>query len=513
MQELSIELKEKIDFGLRKDQRSGRDTPGLISLFNAKQTEYGIRQFEPPAIPTALQTAMTSASITVSFPFPQLFKGKTQTFLLTATKLYTVSASWALTQVSTFNPITLAAEAITTGNPWHFADYKDSYVFFNGVCTVFKWKFESLYGDTDKAYVFTTPFINTGVDFAGRVIFGGFTDGVWKDDWLSFWESFDSSHLLSTDFAIADNSVMWTSVAGSEFWWLVRPDVALAGSDNKKVIQMLKSNQFGWKQLNHNVLRILPHGQNCIVYGSDGITLMYPTQVGSAPTFGFKQLHDFGIIGRSAAVQIGIGRHAFVATDGNLWILDSEQGSKAIGYSEFLTSAVSALTVLSYDVAFEKDVYVSDGVEGFVYSKSGGFSEVSKLYTSLIFNVAAKATVGIFEDTSVNTFELITDAINFGTASMKTITSVEIIGTDTTGMTVALDYVGSKTQSFSRTSFFPTNLQGIAYVRANGYDFRVVVRSTDYTAVEIDDIIVKVQYDDKRNIRGLTGSLRGRQNL
>ncbi|MHA2067971.1 MAG: hypothetical protein ACXABY_26720, partial [Candidatus Thorarchaeota archaeon] len=180
-------------------------------------------------------------------------------------------------------------------------------------------------------------------------------------------------------------------------------------------------------------------------------------------------------------------------------------------FKEFIDPMIGADVVMSYDPSFERDVYISDDTDCFVLSKSGGLSEVSRLYTSLAY--VSGATVGVFEDTSTNTFELITDALNFGSSAMKTVTSVEIIGTDTTGMTVALDYANTKAQSFSRTSFFNTNQQGIAYPRAAGYDFRIVVRSTDYTTIEIDDIIVKVQYDDRRNVRGLVGLPRGTRNV
>ncbi|MHA2066954.1 MAG: hypothetical protein ACXABY_21520, partial [Candidatus Thorarchaeota archaeon] len=228
MQEFSIELKPRIVAGLRRDFRSGRDQVGLVSLFNAKPTEWGLRQFEPPTIPTALQTAMTNASITVSHPFPQLFRGKSGTYLLTQTKLYTVASDWSITEVVTYNPITDAVVgSLTSGSSWHFADFKDSYVFWNGACTVFKWKLEGMTGATDRTFVFTTPFINTGVDFAGRLVFGGFSDGVWRDEWLGFWENLIPPDLLNLTFTIADNSVMWTSVAGSELWWLARPDLVL----------------------------------------------------------------------------------------------------------------------------------------------------------------------------------------------------------------------------------------------------------------------------------------------
>jgi len=277
MQEFSIELADRINVGLRKDDRSGRDKPGCTKLLNHKPTEFGLRQVSTPVIPSALATEMTSNSITVAYPFPQLFRGKTQSFLLTATKLYTVSDSYVLAQVSTFDPITKAAANISTGTSWQFVDYGDTYLFFNGVCTIAKWKRESLTGGTDVAFVFTTPFINTGEQFGGRVVFGGFTDGVWQARWVQFWTEFGQSNELTDDFTIANNSIMWTSVAGSELWWLAAPSLVLEESDRTDiVIQMLKKNQFGWKELDHrgDVLKILTisKGEEFLIYGANGIT-------------------------------------------------------------------------------------------------------------------------------------------------------------------------------------------------------------------------------------------------
>ncbi len=513
MQEFSINLKDHINAGLRKDFRGGRDQFGLISLFNHKPTRWGLRQVELPVIPTALQTAMTSASITVSHPFPQLFHGKGLTFLLTATQLYTVNTTtWALTQVSTFNPDDDTTLAITTGNSWHFVDYKDAYVFFNGVVTIIKGKDTSLLGGTDLAYVFSTPFINTGVDFRGRVVFGGFSDGVWKNEWTDFWESFDPAHELATSFSIDNNSVMWTSVAGSELMWLIKPELILDG-DNTKVIQLLKKNQFGWKRLDHqgDVLRIVPLDDSLIVYGSNGVTQMFPVD-SPYPTFGFRKLLDYGINSRSSVINAN-GRHIFLTKGGVLREFTKDGGVKRLGFSEFFTSMDGNDVVLSYAPEEEErgDVIISDGSTSFLLTDENKLCEISKLYTSSAF--IDSTSVGIFEDTSVNSFELITDALSFNTAARKTVTSVEVTGTDTTEMTAALDYSLTKAQSFSRTGFKKSNLEGISYPRAGGYEHRVVLRATDYTKIEIDDLDVKVQYDDKRNIRGLTAAARGGQDV
>lgn len=511
MQEFSIELADRINVGLRRDDRSGRDKPGLIKLFNHKPTEFGLRQVSTPAIPSALATAMTSAGITVAYPFPQLFRGKTQSFLLTSTRLYTVSDSYVLTQVSTFDPITRASANISTGSSWQFVDYGDTYLFFNGVCTIAKWKRDSLFGTADTAFVWTDPFVNTGEGFGGRLIFGGFTDGVWRDEWMSFWEGIDVSNQYDQSVAIANNSVMWTSVGGSEFWWLADPSIIL--NDRNAIIQMLKKNQFGWKELDHrgSVLNVktLKKNEEVLVYGENGITRMTPTTTPQgSPTFGFEQIEEFGLISRSAIVKAR-GRHIFVSDSGVLYQMQSGQRPERLGYEEFLSSMIGEDVILSYDPD-EEDVYISDKDNAFIYTKSGGMCEISKKYTSITY--VGSAAAGVFEDKSDNSLAIATDVLNFGAAGQKTITSVEVIGTVTSGdLAVSLDYTHSKVQSFTTTPTSNVNDEGIAYVRAGGREHRLLLTATDFTKVEIDDIIVKVQYDDKRNVRGLTGTERGQE--
>jgi hypothetical protein len=148
----------------------------------------------------------------------------------------------------------------------------------------------------------------------------------------------------------------------------------------------------------------------------------------------------------------------------------------------------------------EEDVYISNNTKCFVLSPVG-LCEISKLYNSIAF--IDGVSVGVFEDTSDNSFTLVTDALNFSVAGNKTVTNIEVIGTDSGTLTGALDYALTQAQTFVRTAFKNSNLQGIIHVKAGGYDFRVALTSTDFTTLEIDDIIVKVQYDDKRNIRGL----------
>jgi hypothetical protein len=304
---------------------------------------------------------------------------------------------------------------------------------------------------------------------------------------------------------------MWTSVAGSEFWWFIDPITVM--SNQNRIIQMLKKNQVGWKQLDDegSLLKVLPMGNGqMIAYGSNGITRMVPTTTPQgAPTFAFDRIADFGIISRSAAVRTKLG-HFFVAENGTFYGLSSEGDPTRIGYKEFLESMIGEDVILSYDPD-EEDVYIADSNEGFIFTKSGGLCEISKLYTSQVF--VSAATAGVFEDTSDNSFELITDALNFGLAGQKTVTSVETIGTLTGDFTAALDYAPNKGQTFARTSAVNANPEGVSYVKAGGYDHRIVLASTDYTTVEVDNVVVKVQYDDKRNTRGLIGTERGQGNV
>lgn len=190
MAEIPYIIKNLFNKGLRDDDKNSLDM-GAGSIFKMiEPLVWGSREYT--AI-TALIGAseLTAESITISHPFPQVFKGKHETLLLTATGLWTVDEDTSLlTAVTTFDPDTPAStKNIETGGVWQFADFHNTWFLYNGVSIVFK------SGHIDSTKVFTADIytFNTGCNYKGRSIIGGFgsTDinqnSFWSNGWINLW--------------------------------------------------------------------------------------------------------------------------------------------------------------------------------------------------------------------------------------------------------------------------------------------------------------------------------------
>ena len=97
---------------------------------------------------------------------------------------------------------------------------------------------------------------------------------------------------------------------------------------------------------------------------------------------------------------------------------------------------------------------------------------------------------------------MVTGIIDMGIRAVKTIERIVVSTTNTETVSVAVDWRNVSSDSWSRTSYYGINYEGVAYLPVMGLEFRVVVRCTDYTKMDVDDVKVQFKTDDKRIIRG-----------
>ena len=176
-------IKDLFNKGLRNDSRNTLDM-GAASVFKMiEPLQWGSREY---VAVTALigSSELSAESITIAHPFPMVFKGKSDTLLLTATNLWTVDeATGLLTAVTTYDPATPAStKAITGSSVWQFADFHDSWFLYNGTSVVFK----SKYVDSTKVFTEDDFIINTGCNYKGRSLIGGFGTSTDLND-AEFW--------------------------------------------------------------------------------------------------------------------------------------------------------------------------------------------------------------------------------------------------------------------------------------------------------------------------------------
>jgi len=225
VKEFAVTIKDAFKMGLRRFDNLPKNTLHLVECFNMKPKEYGLTPFVPITNPFT--------STTVTPPFPQLFKGHNVTLLCDATAIYTVNEStWALTQLTTYDALsTSSAKAITSGGPWHFSDFHDTWFLYNGSCIVFQAN-----KDPGVTLVIDSITITTGCSFKGRGITGGFDEtDYWLAAWTTLWNTWinqlpsDAAITASLD-AIGKNFVWWSSIGGGDLLWQFYPSLAEQGS-------------------------------------------------------------------------------------------------------------------------------------------------------------------------------------------------------------------------------------------------------------------------------------------
>lgn len=209
--------------GIRPDSRTPSDAQYLSTCTNLRATPFGLKDFITVNQPITAGT-LTAAGVTPTWPFPQLFRGKSVTLLCDEAAIFEVDEStWSLTPILPLDfRYSGAQRPVVAGGPWHFLDLYDTWMLFNGACVVFKTPFNST------PFCQTDVTIQTGCElWEGRVFFGGFnsSDFYRMVDWPTFLATYEanipsniSAETLTS--GAGENWVWWSTVGGGDLWWL-----------------------------------------------------------------------------------------------------------------------------------------------------------------------------------------------------------------------------------------------------------------------------------------------------
>lgn len=257
-----------------------------------------------------------------------------------------------------------------------------------------------------------------------------------------------------------------------------------------------RSNDAGFKAMEWPgyVYSIIPMDKNAVVYGSGGVTLMYP----AAATFGFKEVLAHGIKNKSAVCG-DKAVHFFIDKDGVLYKF-SQEGLQRLGYEEFLYPLTNPVMLLD---SRKYLLHISDETKGFIFHQSvlgGGYANLTgiKLIDSSILAIAP-------ETVQVDQFEICTDAFDFGYRGRKDVEAIQFgIDTDET-VYAAVDYKYDLSTTFHTTRWTRLNKEGVAHIRVSGSEFRFRLKSAAYIEAQLDYLGVQMTTTDFRFKRGEKG--------
>lgn len=510
MREFTLPLTQ--DFllrGLRPDYRLPNNTGYLSECFNLKVIDAGLVGYDPILIPFSDAT-LDGFGINIDWPFPQLFKGKQYTFLVTRTELFIVNEEdWSL------YPVTLNS-TVQSGGQWQFIDFGHTWLLVNGMSVIYHSNIHPTKNETDVFYVNNNIRLQAGCAHRGRAFLGGFDPSYsWSASWKSFYNDWATRTSSDIDFpieGITSNSVYFTSIGGGDllflFDFLKGRDGYISSdysSTDPYIFDMMRRNDAGIIQMDWQgtIYKILPLQDDVVVYGSGGATLL--RRAGTA--IGRVELPEIIGIPYPTAVGGSDDTHILVDNEGSLWRISVGSKPEKLGYKEFLTDILGGDITISYDKN-DNEFYICSEGRSFILTNKG-FSEHDQLITSIINSQGYRLGMcnSYLDDAFDKRWKIKTTPIDMGSVEFKR----------STGMDISVDneqYPGSVTgktffknafnKDYSSNTSTPMNKQGMIYNRAAGRDFMYYLEGSDFRNIIINSLNVKFQKHDRRFTRGIT---------
>lgn len=229
-----------------------------------------------------------------------------------------------------------------------------------------------------------------------------------------------------------------------------------------------------WKGTVYEIIKL---DNSVVVYGSNGITIMKPSEV----HWGMRTIQHIGITGKAAVVGTDT-EHYFVDRQNELWKLSGE-GLQRLNYSEFL----SLLTIHRLTLDIETGLlYICDGTIGFVYSTRVGSFGLGP--SDVTGQGSQDGLLYVTSNTGITypKFSICTDIYDLGTRKPKTIEQIEV-GTDlTNNLEVMVEARVKNKSNFFKSVWRLVNPSGIAYLPCYGIEFKFHLRSYKAEYLELD---------------------------
>ena len=249
------------------------------------------------------------------------------------------------------------------------------------------------------------------------------------------------------------------------------------------------------------VYQIRQLGNSAVVYGSSGVTMMYPVSQPLA-TFGFKDLLKIGLMGMGS-VAGDESTHFFITSDGTLWML-GENGLKQLGYKRVLSTLSSP--VMMWD-KYRQRLYISDEKKGYIFndgSLGGWIPNVTG-----ILEVDNGLSVFSPSYLIVPSVELRTTVLDFNYRGRKSLEGVELGIESDVPVKVAYEYRYDKGRDFRLTNWVRTSPDGYCRLRVTATEFRIRVRTDANAPFKLHYLNMFVKFPDKRFSRGYRGVQHG----
>lgn len=337
------------------------------------------------------------------------------------------------------------AFTVDAGSIWQFADYYDYAILTNGIATVV---YDTVAGEWTLSDGVKVPTLTAICDFNGQIL------------------------------GAQENRLLWSAIGAADF---------IIDQSNVK-----GSRPMPWFG---EIYAILKLGDGFAVYGSNGIAFMRFSGV----TPGIVSTLGYGLLS-GGAVAGGEGGNVFIDTEGNFRMVGPDFKVSEPLYKEFFQPMVGREIVITEN-PLRGDYYITDGVKSYIKSDQG-LTETFQSITGL--QMLGGVLYGVYSNLSIGGIELSSDVLDFGYRGRKALREIEVggHGSGSSTIEVGCDVRWDYNSGFIESDWVEINSEGWAALNISGVEFRIKARSSDYSNVKIDYITARMQYEDRRGLRG-----------
>lgn len=522
--------------GVKPYEKNIINGEALQVAYNVEVTPHGLIEVSPFTLP------FSALPETFSFPFPQLFFGKSVTLLVYATSIYEIDTSagvgsWTCTKLTVYDTYTGVEQDFDAGTePWHFVDLEDFWYLICPTWILFKTHEAAFFTEgTDVVRATNVLPCKTGTYHRGRILLGGFTqDEFWNSTWGSFWThylpdvgGFNPAQNRLID-APGERYVLWSSIGGGDFpLALIYPDIYETGiyqntdgysSTDPFILHALRKGELGWIPLPFQgpVLALRPLGNNVVAYCENGVALLKKVS-DPIPTYGVEVLLRTGIVDRG-----GVGgndsEHVFVDQVGEVYSLSEGGGLKSLGYVDEFNQRVSyQFMVNMIELGNRRKFYISSHGMTYLLSPNGMSQQLCN--PNLTSCVLTESTlVGIssaYSNVLSDYVYIMTEPFDMNYRGLKVIRRLQLGITfnnySDLSPTVIIYSRENVTDDYTVSDTFTISDEGIVEdIQTEGTDFKILLRMvtttaghTGYKDFSLKYIQVWYQITDRRFLRGI----------
>lgn len=474
-------LDEPFKRGLVPSETAAIGEPFLSAAYGVRATPSGLLAERSIATPYS--------GYAVSWPYPQLFVGKSGAFLLEEAAIHTVDTSttpWtvssALTLYNAENPVNTVTPA-TGGGPWHFLDMGPTWVFTNSKNCIFFLSGNPYVAGT-KVLCAKNYYPCCGAIHGGRALFGNLTG--WPASWTAFWDALIDNPPagFTAEFDGDENTVAWSTIGDATFLWQLLLGPTYWDSDD--VLYQWRRNECGFFPMSGfgGIHTIKPLGQGVMVYGNNGIAALPMSN--EQATYGRIDLAGFGV----KAVGGNDHQHIFLDLTGQLWAVGPDFALKPLGYKSYLSYLLEHDYVLITHNPQDNEFWISDQTNAYLLNANGLTKAVQKP-TSLAWTT--DGLVGAFTEMVTTTKAIETNRTDLGTVAAKHIVAAEIGALYPSDFTLNFHFRNHRDGDWRVRENIPVGKDGYVPIHTTCLEFKIDLRWPDDTQTDLQ--YIKVLYD------------------